>query len=182
VCKERSLYAYWRRIYKTKGELEKNLRKRDEFWSATADSPLPANKIPGGVGRLPVSRRTRNPRATSELNVESVFSSCVNRFYAECNRETREGKLCLSLSIPKATCGPMILSAFIRFRSSLYISSIQERNVVHLIATRIVLEILPSTKHIGVCCMTETCFVTQYARTQAVSTLMKHDENMKYED
>lgn len=56
---------------------------------------LPANKIP----RVLVDRRAGVAAPTKcsvalaalRLSVESVFPSCVNRFYAKCNRESREG-------------------------------------------------------------------------------------------
>lgn len=58
-------------------------------------SLLPTNKIP----RVLVDRRTSVAAPTKcpvdlaalRLSAEGVFPSCVNRFYAECNRESREG-------------------------------------------------------------------------------------------
>lgn len=42
---------------------------------------------------VPVSRRPRSALVLAPLrsSADGVFSSCVNRFYAECNREMREG-------------------------------------------------------------------------------------------
>lgn len=72
-------------------------RKKDESSGARrVPSSLSRNKIPGtSVDRCAgmVSRRPRSAVVLAPLrsSADGVFSSCVNRFYAKCNREMREG-------------------------------------------------------------------------------------------
>lgn len=74
----------------------------------------------------PVSRRPRSALAPLRhfgRAREGVFSSCVNRFYAECNRERGIVPL---IVYSKSHLRPMILPAFIRFQVRLYLSPIRK--------------------------------------------------------